>query len=492
MKNIFNKFKKFICDNKYSIIVMSIYTLIGIRLLFIHEPWRDEAQAWLISRDLSFIGIFKQMYYEGHPCLWHLILAPFSKLGFPYFTVNIISYVITWFTALLILKKAPFNKIAKIIIIFSLPFMYNYSVIARNYCLIPLAFALIAINYKNRNEKPIRYTLSILLLAWTHVVMSGTAGILYLLFFWERFITNRKSNNKSDYKINFICLIVATIGLLLYVIPIGLGASSCNLINTEVRTDYFYILKYISKLIFYKTDTSYLILLGGLLIIFLIYELIYYRKNLLILLVTFIYHIFVYYNVYYLSTQRSEIYIFLFMFIIWIQKYEKDFSNNLKKILNTIIPIVMLILLCKYNSTNKYSIINDIDYTYSEAKNTGTYIQENIKNNSIIITPDIPQTSSVIPFVDKNKNISFFGLNSNEYFTYVTWTYPNDIYDEKYLKNIINTKFKNKNNLYVLCGNTECLNYQNLIQEGFLTPIYNTDFSTVEAYSLYKVNKKNR
>ena len=146
MKKNLKKLINFLWNNKLYIIIMTIYTIIGFKILLSHESWRDEAQAWLIGRDLSFIEMLKQMYYEGHPCLWSMILAPFAKLGFPYFTMNIISYTIMWITAILILKKAPFPKIIRIILIFSIPFMYNYSVIARNYCLIPLAFVLIAIN----------------------------------------------------------------------------------------------------------------------------------------------------------------------------------------------------------------------------------------------------------------------------------------------------------------------------------------------------------
>jgi hypothetical protein len=59
--------------------------------MFYHEPWRDEAQAWLISRDLPILSIFRQMNYEGTPALWHIILVPFAKFGAPYIIENLIS-----------------------------------------------------------------------------------------------------------------------------------------------------------------------------------------------------------------------------------------------------------------------------------------------------------------------------------------------------------------------------------------------------------------
>jgi len=35
-----------------------------------HEIWRDEAQAWLIVRDVGSLGeLFHVLRYEGHPAL---------------------------------------------------------------------------------------------------------------------------------------------------------------------------------------------------------------------------------------------------------------------------------------------------------------------------------------------------------------------------------------------------------------------------------------
>src|ERR1700757_4394308 len=40
-----------------------------------HEKWADEAQAWLIARDLDLKTIwFHELRYEGSPGLWHTIL----------------------------------------------------------------------------------------------------------------------------------------------------------------------------------------------------------------------------------------------------------------------------------------------------------------------------------------------------------------------------------------------------------------------------------
>ena len=50
-----------------------------------HEPWFDEAQAWQIAKCASLQEmLFEIPHYEGHPPLWHLILAIPAKLGVPF------------------------------------------------------------------------------------------------------------------------------------------------------------------------------------------------------------------------------------------------------------------------------------------------------------------------------------------------------------------------------------------------------------------------
>ncbi|HCC03659.1 MAG TPA: hypothetical protein DEP51_02215 [Clostridiales bacterium] len=178
--------KKFLKENKIELIIMLSYMIITFLISIIfHEKWRDEAQAWLMARDLNIINLLKQIKYEGHPFLWQLILMPFAKLGFPYITQSLISLLFIWIFAWILIKKAPFNIFIKIIILLSLPIIYLYPVISRNYSLIPFSLALIAILYKKRNEKIIQYMLSILLLAYTHVLMWGLVRSIIPNFFYR-------------------------------------------------------------------------------------------------------------------------------------------------------------------------------------------------------------------------------------------------------------------------------------------------------------------
>ena len=489
MKDKINKIIDFIWQNKTYIIIMTVYTVISLILLVCHEPWRDEAQAWLIGKNLSPIGMFKQMYYEGHPCLWSLILSPFAKLGFPYITLNLISFAIMWITALLILKKAPFNEITKTLLVLSAPFIYNYSVISRNYCLIALALCLIAINYKQRHDKPIKYTLLVLFLAWTHVVMLGMAGGLYFLFFWEEFITRRKTNTKEEKKKALISLLIATIGLLLMVIPIGLGSVKSNLVITETRKEPLYIITYIAFFLFNEATTFQISILLFLLVAFIIYEFLYNKKGLIIFIFTMAFHIYTYYFVYYLSNQRCDIYLFVLMFLMWIQ--DKDLKSTFQKYFHNIVSVTLVLLLALYSYRYKDEIIYDVKSPYTQSKLTGNFIQNNIEKDSVMIAPNMFVVTSVMPYIKDDKNIRFYGLEIDDYYTYVSWDYTLNRFDSEYLKNKINTKFSNVKNLYMICDGIECWNYLDLANEGYLTKVHNSGTEGTEVFSIYKVNKDN-
>lgn len=77
---------------KFENIVFLLYFILTLILVLNHEFARDEAQVWLIVKNLDVVGIIKQMQYEGHPCLWHLIVNIFAQLGFSYNIIGIISW----------------------------------------------------------------------------------------------------------------------------------------------------------------------------------------------------------------------------------------------------------------------------------------------------------------------------------------------------------------------------------------------------------------
>jgi len=71
----------------YYFIIFILYLFITLYAVLNHEPWRDEAQSWLIARDANFFDIFKLLPFEKAPALWYLILLPLAKSGMPENTI---------------------------------------------------------------------------------------------------------------------------------------------------------------------------------------------------------------------------------------------------------------------------------------------------------------------------------------------------------------------------------------------------------------------
>ena len=208
-------------------IVLILYLLASLVLIFFHEPWEDELQAWCIAQELSIPEIFHQMRYEGHFALWYLLLKPFSFAGMPVTMLNLLSWLLCAAAAGIFLSGRGFGKTAKVLILFSCPLLYWFTAVARNYALIPPALALLACCYPVRLKKPFCYTLSLLLLVHSHAYMEGLAGILGVLCAWDLLVRCRRMPGAVKWKSAGVLLLLGAgvLAAFLQVAP-AFGASS--------------------------------------------------------------------------------------------------------------------------------------------------------------------------------------------------------------------------------------------------------------------------
>ena len=204
------------------IIVSLLYAVLHFVISFFHEPWYDEAVAWQIAKCASVKDIlFTLPHYEGHPPLWHLILLPFAKLGCPYeFSLSLVSLVFAGASVLLIIWKAPFPRIIRLLMPFTYFLFYQYGVISRPYCVMTLAFILCAITFKERDNKPWPHILSLMLLCLASaygILFAGGITIAWLLGLLKkdgfRFLLDKKRT------LALFCLLALAIVLILEIFP---------------------------------------------------------------------------------------------------------------------------------------------------------------------------------------------------------------------------------------------------------------------------------
>lgn len=182
-------------------IALSGYVLCRILMILVHEPWFDEALAWLIARDSSLSEIlFTAPHYEGHPSLWHLVLMPFAKLGAPYeLSIGLVSLIFSGIAMALLVYKAPFKRIIRLLMPFTYFMFYQFGVVSRPYCMVMLAIVLMALTYGKKDVHPGRFVLSLWFLCLTCAYGLVIAGGVCIVWLIEMFLKScEASKNKNS------------------------------------------------------------------------------------------------------------------------------------------------------------------------------------------------------------------------------------------------------------------------------------------------------
>lgn len=165
--------------------VLGLWVMVVAFTLRYHEKWADEAQAWLLARDLDFKTLwFHELRYEGTPGLWHTILWVSQRVFHArYDSIGYIGMAFATAGVALVLFKAPFPKPLRWLLAFSYVLVYQYAVIARPYTLVPLLAFAAAILFKNIRH-PERITVVLVLLANVSLhgtIIAGCLGLAYLI-----------------------------------------------------------------------------------------------------------------------------------------------------------------------------------------------------------------------------------------------------------------------------------------------------------------------
>lgn len=163
-----------------------------------HEPWFDEAQAWLVARDISLRELFvRQLRYEGSPGLWHLLLMVPAKLGLPYFTIQVIGATFAIMTGALVAFRSPFPWFVRVGVLFSFVVGYQYAIVARSYTMAPLLLFAVALSWPSRWERVGRLALAIAGVASISLHGLLIAGGIAAVHSWETLRAWRRLDTRA-------------------------------------------------------------------------------------------------------------------------------------------------------------------------------------------------------------------------------------------------------------------------------------------------------
>lgn len=483
-------------DKMYNWIIFTLLFIVVSFVALYHEPFRDEVQAWNIARDLSVFDIFFQMRSEGHPCIWHLILKPFTMIGLPVYSMTWVSVVIMMVTAWLILFKSPFCKFVRAALVFSSPFLYFYSIVSRSYCLIALCITLLCLVYNKRREKPLAYGLLLFFLFNTHVIMAGMASIL--LFF---FIVETLAKSLQDRKFNWMnvwgCLIGFLGGIVLCFQLLGsynsnslvanFGVENYGLTYLEQYIDFFinqYKLEY-----YYFTDVivadQFILPIVVVLLVSILVGLIFFFKNTFIFIISYLFSLFVCIFLFYSITLRAIVLIFLLMFLSWTVKERKinGYTNKVmcfleKHHISSYLIELSLLIYCFLSIPYGVKCMeNDVDHLMTDAPNVAEFIKNNIDTNDIILAPSENLTTVILGYLP---DYSLYNIENQRFFTFITWDKDLNVgYDQEQLDLLLQKMKQQNENVYLLYTPAISLELEYIVStfeaEGRLELLYKSE-----------------
>ena len=187
----------------------SLTFVVGIH----HEPWADEAQAWLIARDCSYFDIiFHISKYEGTPSLWFCILRTLQHFHFRYEWLYIIPWICSCIGAWIFIFKSKLPPIIRYLFPFTYFIFYQYTIIARNYSLLFPMMGFVALSYPKRLTNPYRYAILLMLLSSISAqafVLGFTLSGFWLFDFYKKY--NKQIKNYLPCGITFLFLILTVL-----------------------------------------------------------------------------------------------------------------------------------------------------------------------------------------------------------------------------------------------------------------------------------------
>lgn len=370
---------KHLKNNWWKYLVFITYVMIVSLMITKHEPWFDEAQAWLIARDSSIPNLFANVLrHEGSPGLWHLILMIPAKLHMPYIFLNITSAIIASISIFIFLKYSPFPWYIKVLLPFSYYFLYQYAVVARSYTIYPLLLFLIAIIYKNKIQKP--YIFMGLLCLLANLNIHGLMiGLGIIVVHCKDVIDNWNALNKKDKENQLIILGIFILNFMCIVLElfppkdlVGLILWNFNL-AVNIPNGFKYIIKSFSEIPFFTVFILSITLLF------------FKRRKLLLLYIFPTWALLILLTVKICSPWHEGLIFVYWVFVMWIafEKYNPEGKNE--KILTKLILISftgLLLIQCYWSyKTIKYDYKN----SYSGAKEAAEYIKaHNLQNKKIL------------------------------------------------------------------------------------------------------------
>jgi hypothetical protein len=459
-------------DKVYATLLTAIFLALGVINTVHHEMWRDELQAWLLARDSSsFFDLFKNLKYEGHPGLWHLILFPLAHITKSPLIMQVFHLLIACAGIYLFARFSPFTKFQKSLFAFGYFSFYEYAVICRNYALGMILIFIFCIIFPKRYERfPL---LGFILFLAAHTSVHALILVISICIgLFLDFLVTREQPNKVKLVLGFSLIVLGIITSIIQLSPPQdtgwatswktdfdinhLKSTLCIIprafIPLPIFTFHFWntnLMDLLSWSANLKLILSCAILLFGILI--------FIRKPvaLLMYLVGTLGLCAFFYTKYFGSMRHHGFLFISFIASVWIFGYCRDgkwlfpFIRKISIIsgkgLGTVITIIFLI----HFVGGVMAVSLDYRYVFGQGKATAHFIKSNNMDNLPIVGGD---TDHVVMAVAGYLESKVYYVRGDRWGTFIIWdkkrTEP--ISDEDVLKKAKELSLKEKENALII------------------------------------------
>lgn len=492
-------------------ILFAGYLIFNGILLAGHELWRDEANVWLFARDTTPLQLLREIKYQGHPCLWYFMVMPFAKLGLPFGTLSVLSYLIMAITAGLFVYRGPFHSFTKAICLFSPMFSYYYPVVARNYCLIALLLLLLAWLYPKKQEKSVWYGILLGLLVQADTIALAAAGLISLMWLWESVQEERKGKDKSK---RWQVLKQAAKGLWIPLASLFLWVAEFSQVSDspEFQMRQLSVAEMAGEIRNFSVHILDRMTGGGagfasvLILLFLVAAVWSGIRNrnfwpMLVMIGSFLFEAIFSIMVYQLHIWHYIALCFVLIWCLWLSAdrssqdtISKGTASNKSEIIIRCLSEGLLILLgitmfIHWNAPEESSSLsNALNGLYSDGVHAAEYIRENIDTEEIIVATDVTEAATVQAYLGKDYVLYFAGDKQVETYADYTEEQAGDISYEE-LINWVKESFPEKEAFYLLKCPENCIYDIPKEAEKAWEICYQTKEETArgEEYTLYRI-----
>ena len=163
--------------------LFAMWLVVVVYAAWNHVVWRDEVRAY--SRALHGDNLFAMLqgiHGEGHPALWYLLVRGAHTLLPRPQVLQLVAFLVASAAVLILLLRSPFSWPLKALLLAGNAFVFEYSVMARNYGVSALLLFLLAMFYpRHRNRGPL---LGILLFLLANSNVHSLLLVGGFLLFW--------------------------------------------------------------------------------------------------------------------------------------------------------------------------------------------------------------------------------------------------------------------------------------------------------------------